>query len=178
MKTVIVNVNLEYAFDVDNDEEAKIAAEEVELPAEYVCDSFDIVKVLDGNQTVSQKARDRAGAFIALPEDENKQTITYKASGIVLGNYWGGGQGSYAAETLTADTLLELEQQILDGIKDGSLDSGMGYESLIGALMNIETIETRVIDDKTFIATENEHNCYGDLSEEQHDFLLECIYSC
>ncbi len=55
MKTVIVNVNLEYAFNVVTDEEAEKQAQEVELPSEYVLDSFEIVKVLDGNQTVSGK---------------------------------------------------------------------------------------------------------------------------
>lgn len=102
--------------------------------------------------------------------------ITYKASGIVLGNYWGGGQGGYKAETLTANSREDLKRQILAGIADGSLDSGMGYESLIGAMMNIETIDTREIDGKTFVASEQEINCYGDLSEEQQDFLIECIY--
>ncbi len=55
MKTVIVNVNLEYAFDVATDEEAEKQAEEVDLPEEYVCGSFEIVKVMDGIQTVTQK---------------------------------------------------------------------------------------------------------------------------
>ncbi len=59
MKTVIVNVNLEYAFDVTNDEQAELQAQEVELPPEYVSDSFEIVKVLDGNQTVSQKVTEK-----------------------------------------------------------------------------------------------------------------------
>ena len=55
MKTVIVNVNLEYCFDVDTDEDAKVDAQNVELPKEYVMDSFEIIKILDGNQTVSQE---------------------------------------------------------------------------------------------------------------------------
>ena len=59
MKTVIVNVNLEYAFDVASDEQAGLQAENIELPAEYVSDSFEIVKVLDGNQTVSQKVTEK-----------------------------------------------------------------------------------------------------------------------
>ena len=54
MKTVIVNVNLEYCFDVETDEQAEIEVKEANLPEEYVCGSFEIVKVLDGNQTVSQ----------------------------------------------------------------------------------------------------------------------------
>ncbi len=59
MKTVIVNVNLEYAFDVETDEEAKVEAQNVELPTEYVCDSFEIATILDGNQTTSQKVAKR-----------------------------------------------------------------------------------------------------------------------
>ncbi|KKM28201.1 hypothetical protein LCGC14_1567000 [marine sediment metagenome] len=55
MKTVIVNVNLEYAFDVETEEQAILQAQEVELPAEYVSDSFNISTILDGNQTISGK---------------------------------------------------------------------------------------------------------------------------
>jgi len=55
MKTVIVNVNLEYCFDVDTVADAKVDAQNVELPKEYVMDSFEIIKILDGNQTVSQE---------------------------------------------------------------------------------------------------------------------------
>ena len=101
--------------------------------------------------------------------------ITYKATGIVLGNYWGGGSGGYKAEMLTANTLKELEQQILAGIADGSLDSGMGYESLIGAVMDIETIDTREIDSKIFVAIEQETECYGNLSEDQQGFLIDAM---
>lgn len=55
MKTIIVNVNLEYAFDVATDEEAEIEAKNVEFPAEYVSESFELVKIMDGNQTISGK---------------------------------------------------------------------------------------------------------------------------
>ncbi len=55
MKTVIVNVNLEYAFDVETDEQAVLQAQEVELPSEYVSDSFQISTILDGNQTINGK---------------------------------------------------------------------------------------------------------------------------
>ena len=48
--TVIVNVNLEYAFDAKNAEDAIIEAENVELPKEYVTGSFEIVKMLDENE--------------------------------------------------------------------------------------------------------------------------------
>ncbi len=43
---VIVNVNLEYVFDVDTEIEAITEAENAELPKEYVSDSFDIIKII------------------------------------------------------------------------------------------------------------------------------------
>jgi len=51
MKTVIVNINLEYVFDVATDEEAEKEANNVELPSGYISDSFEIVNILDGDQT-------------------------------------------------------------------------------------------------------------------------------
>lgn len=102
--------------------------------------------------------------------------ITYKASGMVLGNCWGGSYGGYPARKLSGDNLIELCDEIKAGLADGSLDSGMGYESLIGAVMNIETIDTREIDGKTFVATERETEFFGDLTEEQEDFLTEAMF--
>lgn len=45
-KTVIVNVNLEYTFNVQTDEEAIEEAVQAELPENYVSDSFEIVRVI------------------------------------------------------------------------------------------------------------------------------------
>ena len=97
--------------------------------------------------------------------------ITYRATGIVLGNCWDGGICGYAASTITATNRASLVQQIENGIKDGSLDSGTGFESLIGAVMVISTIDTREIDGKTFIATEDEIEVYGDLTPGQEKWL-------
>jgi hypothetical protein len=43
--SVIVNVNLEYIVTAKDEEEAKEIVENVELPKEYVEDSFEIVKI-------------------------------------------------------------------------------------------------------------------------------------
>ena len=50
--TGIVNVNLEYVFEAKDKEDAEIYLQNVELPKEYVEDSFDLVKILDdkGNE--------------------------------------------------------------------------------------------------------------------------------
>ena len=96
----------------------------------------------------------------------------YKTNGIVWGNCWGGGQCGYQADTLTANSLEALVKLIDAGVKDGSLDSGMGFESLIGAIMIIDVVETRQIDGKTFVATESEQYISGDISEEIQEYLL------
>jgi len=45
--TVIMNVNLEYTFDVNNEEEALEKAMDVELPDSYVDESYELVKVIN-----------------------------------------------------------------------------------------------------------------------------------
>ena len=104
--------------------------------------------------------------------------ITYRATGIVLGNCWGGGVCGYAAHEINANSLRELRDEIKEQLDSGSLNSGMGFESLIGAVMTIETIDIRKINNKTFIANEYETEMFGDLTEKQQDFLLEAqLYS-
>ena len=102
--------------------------------------------------------------------------ITYKATGIVLGNCWGGGTCGYAAETIRATNRASLVQQIENGLKDGSLDSGMGYESLIGAIMVVETIDTRKIDGKVFTAIDYEDEFFGDVTPEQEEMLMDAKF--
>ena len=104
-----------------------------------------------------------------------EQTEKWKSEGIVFGNYWGGGRGSYAARKLYSDTKEELIEQANAGL-DGSLDAGMGYESLIGALLNITKVTTVVIDDKYFVNKESELEFIGELTEEDQDFLIDCYY--
>ena len=104
-----------------------------------------------------------------------EKIVTYKSTGIVLGNYWGGGQGSYEARSFNSDSLgelIELNQKALD---NGSLDSGMGYESLIGALLLIEQITTITVDDEDYSNIHWSTEFIGELTETQQDFLEQCI---
>ena len=103
--------------------------------------------------------------------------ITYKATGIVLGDLWGGSVGGYPAREITATNRASLIQQIENGIKDGSLDSGMGFKSLTGALMVIDEIDTRKIDGKQFIAHNREDEFFGDLTPEQEEMLADMKYN-
>jgi hypothetical protein len=75
----------------------------------------------------------------------------FNSSGLVYGNYWGGGKGSYPAKKFSSDFYEDLIAKNENALKDGSLDSGMGYESLIGALLNIETIEIIEFEGKEFL---------------------------
>ena len=66
-----------------------------------------------------------------------KEKVFYTADGVVLGNYWGGGRGWYPAEKYIEDTFTTLKGIIKKDFGSGALDSGMGYESLVGAMMVI-----------------------------------------
>ena len=103
-------------------------------------------------------------------------TKSYRSTGYVLGNYWGGGQGFYPARKFEADTKEELLRMNLEALADGSLDSGMGYEKLLGAALEICTITTVEIEGKEFVNKEYEDEIIGDMTEEQTDFLLEQLY--
>jgi hypothetical protein len=98
----------------------------------------------------------------------------YESKGFILGNCWGGGRASYPAEQISAKSLKELMEKAKIMLKDGSLDSGMGFESLDCALLNITEIETKVIDGKEFTREEFFDEVIGNYSEEDIDFLYEC----
>ena len=103
------------------------------------------------------------------------ETVKFKSEGIVLGYLWGGGKGAYPAHKLSADTKEEILNKANSALFDGSLDSGMGYESLIGALLFITKITTIEIDGKPFTNKETEDEFIGELSEDEQDFLSKCI---
>lgn len=97
---------------------------------------------------------------------------TYKAHGLVLGTYWGGGSGSYDATSLENDNLEELIKEAKEKLKNGSLDSGMGYESLHGALLNITTIRTIIYNGLEYENKSDDLQFIGTLTEREQDFLL------
>lgn len=99
--------------------------------------------------------------------------IKFKSTGIVLGNLWGGGEAMYTAKPLQADTEKELIDKAKTMLNDGSLDAGMGFESLTGARLNIIKISTIVQGGKEFINEETYPIVIGEnLTEEEKDFLL------
>jgi len=101
---------------------------------------------------------------------------TYRSSGLVYGNYWGGGEGAYPAENGYSTNLKELKEDIKNGIKDGSLDSGMGYESLKGAVMKIETIRSEVIKGREYTNNSFKRVYFGNLTHQEKCFLASCDF--
>jgi hypothetical protein len=59
---------------------------------------------------------------------------------------------------------------------DGRLDSGMGFESLIGAMLEINEVTTIIIKGKIFKNEKFEHVFIGKLTEKQKDFLFNNFY--
>lgn len=101
----------------------------------------------------------------------------YVINGIILGEFWGGGSGSYPSRKITGDNMEELINKAIEMLNNGSLDSGMGFERLKGALLNIETVTVLTIDEKEFTNKENEDLLIGELTEDEIDFLYETIFS-
>lgn len=102
----------------------------------------------------------------------NKRT-SWKASGMVWGNTWGGGKGGYPAKKLSAKTRSDIINQAKRGVDNGSLDSGMGFESLYGAVLFLTKTECVVVKGKEYCNDEYESEVIGNLSEEEIDYSYE-----
>lgn len=103
--------------------------------------------------------------------------VKHKAKGYVLGNMWGGGKVAYPTIEIEADTKEEIDVAINESLENGSLDSGMGFESLIGCVMEIETISIVIIDHEEYSRSDYMTESYGELTESQDETLIEIIYS-
>ena len=105
-----------------------------------------------------------------------KVTDEYYSTGYVWGKYWGGGEGGYKAENLGPyDTLAELEADATAMVKSGSLDSGMGYESLIGALLLVTHTRTIEVEGEHWTNEQSEMIEIGNLTEEASELLWEVV---
>lgn len=105
----------------------------------------------------------------------DQKNVKYIAKGLVYGICWGGGEGAYHSKTIVSSSMEDLTKKIMEGIEDGSLDKGMGYERLIGALMRITIKTTIVIDGEDYVNESHANQFFGSLNEKQQDFLEENI---
>lgn len=102
--------------------------------------------------------------------EQTKQTY-FTASGFVHGYYWGGGQGAYASEKLMEATKEKLLNKASEMLKDGSLDGGMGYQSLIGARLDIVKHTILTVNGKEYENEEYSREYIGELTAKQKHFL-------
>ena len=107
---------------------------------------------------------------------------TYRASGNVWGALWGGGEGGYSARPIASDNRKELIKTAEKMLEDGSLDSGMGFECLLGAVLDVETVETLTLKNsgsqtrgKQYSRSEHELIEIGKLSEAAAEVLYNSI---
>jgi hypothetical protein len=99
----------------------------------------------------------------------------YTSTGLVLGNCWGGGKVIYRSKPLSSNNKNELLEKAKQGIVDGSLDSGFGFESLQGAVLDIVETETIIKNGKDYSHNESELELIGDLNEEEQESLLRAL---
>ena len=105
-----------------------------------------------------------------------EKRISYYGVGFVLGYYWGGGKGAYKSREIFSDSMEDFVRQVNEGIKDGSLDGGMGFECLLGAGMVISTITKVEVEGKVYTNIENELEFFGELTENDEQFLMDLPY--
>lgn len=76
---------------------------------------------------------------------ETKRIFRHRG-GVVLGSMWGGGRGYYPASMIEGE--FEREEEVTKAaqplLESGALDSGMGFESLLGAVIAIEEVERTI----------------------------------
>lgn len=129
----------------------------------------DIAKCLESIQYFERKQLEWENEN--LKKEVKELGSTFTAKGLVYGNYWGGGEGAYPTIKFRAETLPKLEKAVQEAFEDGGIDSGMGYQSLIGAVL--EVTEERTIEYKglEYVSLEYTEMTIGDLTEEQVNFI-------
>ena len=71
------------------------------------------------------------------------QTVFYTAVGKAIGKLWGDAMlATYDSICYKADSLEELKKQINEGIKSQTIDSGFGFEEVVGAIMSLKIIRS------------------------------------
>ena len=157
---------------------------------------IEVIRIGYGSHTISVEAEtyeqaqelalDKAGDYeyseksadYELADSPTKKlptTIKYHSSGFVLGDLWGGAKYYvYPTRTFSADSLEELLELNKAALADGSLDSGMGFERLLAAKLNITTQTSVVIEGEVF--TNKQYNFEYIVHEKYIDDLDEMFW--
>lgn len=101
----------------------------------------------------------------------------FEGTGFVLGFLYLGDMGGYPSKKIKAETRKELLEKATDMLADKSLDSGMGFDTLKGAMIDIKCIETITIEGKDYENENSEPVFLGELTPEDMEFLERCYFS-
>ena len=104
-----------------------------------------------------------------------KKTITYKATGLVLGNTWGGGRATYDTVPLQSDTKEELLAEANRLLIKNALDNGMGFESLVGAVLSVTKRTIIEVEGDEYINEKYEIEVIGTLSEDEIEWVQQNV---
>ena len=107
---------------------------------------------------------------------DGMKTIYKISDGLVLGKYWSEGTGYYASDFKDKEfkTARALNKFLDKSLKDGSLDSGMGYEYLTGYYILVKRIEIIKRKKKEY-CNESLHIVSNGLTGEQEDIADELM---
>ena len=95
----------------------------------------------------------------------------FKLRGIVLGKLWMGGKAAYPARESSGDDSDLLIKKAKEDLESKSLDAGMGFEYLMGAMLTLETITIISHEGKDYHRSDFEILFIGDLNFEEKEFL-------
>jgi len=101
---------------------------------------------------------------------------TYKAKGYVLGKFKDGLTCVYEAKRINGLTEKKFIKYCNENLQ--SLDSGMGYDEIIGCAYRYTITRTVEIAGKKFLSKDSKRKFIfiGKLSENQKEFLVDCYY--
>ena len=105
-----------------------------------------------------------------------KTTEVWKATGLVYGRNWEFTYNVYPSISFQNDSYEGLIAEANEALANESIDSGMGFESILGAMLNITCTTFIEIEENTFVNYEETIEFIGNLTEEQQEFLLEYSY--
>ena len=105
-----------------------------------------------------------------------KITKKYNAKGHVYGRTWMFNKGSYPMEQIidldSKEDVIEVAEQML---KDGTLDSGFGFESLLGAVLDIEEKSYLEYEGEIYTRSTYEFHTIGEIPDEVEENIVNGI---
>lgn len=103
-----------------------------------------------------------------------ERTVRIEAKGMVVGKLWGGGKGYYPSSKVGGTTIEEVKKKAAEKMNDGSIDSGMGFETIVGVILDPVTITYIEIEGEIYTNKNYDAGLIqiGDVTDEEIDFYI------